>query len=59
MRVGSVYQVYEKYKKEYFPKLLASPTVPPEDKDKIKDLLKKRWNPYIRQALNTWNILVN
>jgi hypothetical protein len=49
MRVGSVYQVYEKYKKEYFPKLLASPTVPPEDKDKIKDLLKKRWNPYIRR----------
>lgn len=41
---------------EYFPKLLESPTVPPEDKSKIKELLKKSWNHYIRQALNTKNI---
>jgi integrase/recombinase XerD len=49
MSVGSVYQVYEKYKKEYFPKLLVTATVPQEDRDKIKELLKKPWNPYIRR----------
>ena len=30
-----------------FPKLLESPNVLPEDKPKIKELLKKPWNPYI------------
>jgi integrase len=34
--------IYERYQKRYFPKLLEedSPTVPPEDKRKIADLLK-------------------
>jgi integrase len=46
---SSLGQVYEKYKQEFFPKLLKSADVPPEDKTKIKELLKKPWNPYIRR----------
>ena len=41
--------VYRKYKLNYFPKLLEDLTTSPEDKIKIKDLLKKPWNPYIRR----------
>jgi integrase/recombinase XerD len=37
------------YKKSYFPKLLTNPNVIPEDKQKIKKLLNKPWNPYIRR----------
>ncbi|PWU80591.1 MAG: hypothetical protein DLM72_11405 [Candidatus Nitrosopolaris wilkensis] len=39
----------EEYEQAYFPKLLTSPNVPLEDKDKIRDLLIKPWNPYIRR----------
>jgi len=42
-------QIYRKYKLNYFPGLLENPSVTPEDKIKISDLLKKRWNPYIRR----------
>jgi integrase len=42
--------IYSSYKREYFAKkLLSSPNVSPEDKQKIKELLKKPWNPYIRR----------
>jgi integrase/recombinase XerD len=41
--------VYIEYKKKIFPKLLESPNILPEDKQKIKELLKKPWNPYIRR----------
>ena len=41
--------IYAKYKQEFFPKLLESPNLLPEDKSKIKELLKKPWNPYIRR----------
>jgi integrase/recombinase XerD len=41
--------VYRKYKLNYFPRLLENPSVAQEDKTKIKDLLKKPWNPYIRR----------
>jgi hypothetical protein len=34
---------------KFFPKLLELPSVPQEDKVKIKELLKKPWNPYIRR----------
>jgi integrase/recombinase XerD len=37
------------YKKVKFPKLLEDPTVSEEDKRKIKDLLQKPWNPYLRR----------
>jgi hypothetical protein len=41
--------MYIEYKKHIFPKLLESPNVLPEDKQKIRELLKKPWNPYIRR----------
>jgi hypothetical protein len=44
-----IYKIYEEYKKKIFPKLLESPNVLPEDKQKIRELLKKPWNPYIRR----------
>jgi integrase len=46
---GRIYQKYVEYKERIFPKLLDSPDVLPEDKSQIKELLKKRWNPYIRR----------
>jgi integrase/recombinase XerD len=46
IRVNSI---YEDYKNLVFPKLLDSPNVMPEDKQKIQELLKKPWNPYIRR----------
>jgi integrase len=45
----TVGEIYRLYKKEYFPKLIKNPNVPPEDKQKITELLKKPWNPYIRR----------
>jgi integrase/recombinase XerD len=44
-------QVYDYYKKVLFPKLLEGNAldVPEDDKRKIRDLLKKRWNPYVRR----------
>jgi integrase len=47
--IGGLYKIYKDYKEEFFPKLLADPTVSNEDKDKIKDLLSKPFNPYIRR----------
>ena len=46
---GAMYTIYTRvYKKQYFPKLVEQdPTVPPEDKKKIADLLQKPWNPYL------------
>jgi integrase len=41
--------IYDEYKKEIFPKLLESPNILPEDKQGIRELLKKPWNPYIRR----------
>ena len=42
--------VYRRYKLEYFTELSEKdPVVPPEDKQRIKELLKKPWNPYIRR----------
>ena len=45
----SINKAYQIYKKEFFLKLLENPNVPPEDKQKIRELLKKPWNPYIRR----------
>jgi hypothetical protein len=46
---SSLRRIYQDYKEKFFPKLLDSPNVLPEDKQKIKELLKKPWNPYIRR----------
>jgi hypothetical protein len=42
-----LYHVYARYKELVFPKLLENPNVSPEDKQKIKTLLRKPWNPYV------------
>jgi integrase len=49
IRPARIYNIYRKYKEQIFPKLLESPSVLPEDKQKITELLKKPWNPYIRR----------
>ena len=49
IKASRIYKIYNKYKKQIFPKLLESPDVVPEDKNKIQELLKKPWNPYIRR----------
>jgi hypothetical protein len=45
----SLNKIYAKYKSKYFPALLEDPNVPAEDKNKIREILKKPWNPYIRR----------
>src|SRR5918912_1584455 len=45
----SMYGIYKDYKEKFFPKLLEDPTVSNEDKEKIKNLLSKPFNPYIRR----------
>jgi hypothetical protein len=47
IEVTTLDAIYARYKNELFPKLLDSPNVLPEDKPKIKELLKKPWNPYV------------
>lgn len=42
-------RVYTNYKMSFFHKLLQDPNIPQEDKQKISELLKKPWNPYIRR----------
>lgn len=46
---NTIYVAYDDYKKVVFPELLQDPLVPEEDKRRIKDLIKKPWNPYIRR----------
>ena len=46
---NSLLMIYASYKKSLFPKLLENPNVPPEERQKIRDLLRKPWNPYIRR----------
>ena len=45
----SLYAIYDSYKKNLFPKFLDSVSVPVTDKQRIRDLLRKPWNPYIRR----------
>jgi hypothetical protein len=53
LTIHSLYEIYNEYKKVFFPKLLSiidpSTTISTEDKDKIKALLAKPFNPYIRR----------
>jgi integrase len=49
IKVNGMYWIYKDYKEEFFPKLLEDPAVPGEDKEKIKNLLSKPFNPYIRR----------
>jgi integrase len=47
MKEISLNIIYRKYRTIFFPKLLEDPKIIPEDKQKISELLKKPWNPYI------------
>ena len=47
MQERSLNFVCKRYKLEFFPALLEDPKVIPEDKKKIRDLLLKKFNPYI------------
>jgi hypothetical protein len=47
---NSLLQIYtSQYKEKYFPMLLRDPTISNEYKQKIRDLLRKPWNLYIRR----------
>jgi integrase/recombinase XerD len=45
----SLARIYQDYRNKFFPKLLDSPNILPEDKQKVRELLKKPWNQYIRR----------
>jgi hypothetical protein len=47
--IFGVFHIYKRYKTKIFPSLLRDPLLDPGDKAKIKELLKKPWNPYIRR----------
>ena len=49
IRIDTINHVYSDYKNKIFPKMLNDPNMPSEDKAKITELLKKKWNPYIRR----------
>jgi integrase/recombinase XerD len=49
LNTNGLYEVYKYYKEEFFPKLLKDNTISIEDKEKIKCLLNKPFNPYIRR----------
>jgi hypothetical protein len=50
LNISGLYNIYNHYKKVFFPKLLEDPTISStEDKAKIKALLVKPFNPYIRR----------
>jgi integrase len=49
LSVNGLYTIYKAYKEIFFPKLLKDSTMPIEEKEKIKVLLTKPFNPYIRR----------
>ena len=49
MSSRAIFMIYKRYKTDFFPRLLKDPNLPLEDKQKIKELLEKPWNPYIKR----------
>jgi integrase/recombinase XerD len=49
MSPRAIFMIYKRYKIHLFPRLLEDPNVPLEDKQRIRELLRKPWNPYIRR----------
>jgi integrase/recombinase XerD len=49
LTIDGLGHVYKHYKNKFFPGLLVDPTIPNEDKEKIKSLLLKPFNPYVRR----------
>jgi integrase/recombinase XerD len=48
INTNTLFKIYSRNQK-LFEKLIDNPNVPPEDKNLMRDLLKKPWNPYIRR----------
>src|SRR5215467_6355485 len=46
MGIETLESIFKKYKEKHFPALLNT-DIPEDDKQKIKELIKKPWNPYI------------
>ena len=49
LTINGLDQIYRYYKEEFFPKLITDPTISNQDKEEIKVLLFKPFNPYIRR----------
>jgi integrase/recombinase XerD len=49
LSLNGLYRIYSIYKEEFFPKLLEDKTLSSEDQEKIKNLLTKPFNPYVRR----------
>jgi hypothetical protein len=47
INTSSLTRIYADYKKTDFPKLLKDPDVPDTDKERLRILLTKPWNPYV------------
>jgi integrase/recombinase XerD len=48
IQVNAMFRAYKNYRK-YFTSLLSSENVPEDDKKKIKELINKKWNPYVHR----------
>jgi site-specific recombinase XerD/predicted nucleic acid-binding Zn ribbon protein len=56
----SVANMYRQLKLEFFPRLLSNPDISEEEKNKIRILLEKPWNPYITRhtaLTEKWKLL--
>jgi integrase/recombinase XerD len=49
LNAESMNNIYSKYKKEYFPRLLKGNTISITDKEKLSSLLAKPFNPYVQR----------
>jgi hypothetical protein len=61
MRTRSLDRIFSDYQTKYFPALLKTATVPLEDRIRIRELLRKPWNPYIfrHTSLTSKSKLIN
>ena len=49
LTINGLYGIYKGYKEKFFPKLVEDNTISNEDKESIKALLLKPFNPYVRR----------
>jgi site-specific recombinase XerD len=49
LKPSSLGVMYRRLKLEFFPRLLSNPDITEEDRNRIRVLLDKPWNPYIRR----------
>jgi integrase len=61
LTINGLYGIYKGYKEKFFPKLVEDNTISNEDKESIKALLLKPFNPYVRRhsALTEKSIKLN